>query len=65
LAAEIPDCVKKEGSSFSEEKEKDFYLCAGGKIPAQSLSVGVSIVEAAKEQKSFASFLQKRRTFCH
>jgi hypothetical protein len=41
---------------FSEEKkQKTFTFCACGKIPAMA-----SIVEAAEEQKSFGSFLQKR-----
>jgi hypothetical protein len=39
---------------FSEEK----YLCAALKIPAMA-----SILPLAQTQKSFASFLQKRRIF--
>jgi hypothetical protein len=49
---------------FSEAKnQKTFISGARGKIPAHSLKVGASIVEAAEEQKSFAAFLQKRRVF--
>jgi hypothetical protein len=44
---------------FSEEKnQKTFMFCAHGKIPAMASIVGV-----AEKQKSFASFLQKRRPF--
>jgi hypothetical protein len=56
--------MKKGRRSFLKKKnQKTFYSGARGKIPAHSLSIGASIVGTAEEQKSFASFLQKRRVF--